>query len=271
MIAFQVAHPPPDTTSAIVRTVAVTDTTVTPRELVVSPATLVLWHNEGRNRHTITEDGGLFESGVLIPDEEFRLSAPATPGTYAYHCRFHGYIRGTLTVSLVSLEIEASVVIGGRPMIGGAIPNAPVGTVVSIERRLPGSWEEVGRATTDGAGAFRLRGPALRMRTAFRAITPEAVSPSARAEVRHAVTATRRGARMTVRVRPQPRGGSVHLERLDLDTYRWVGVAARRASAGPVRFALSTPGVYRASVGARDGLAGAESRTVEFRPSAFRE
>jgi hypothetical protein len=174
-------------------------------------------------------------------------------------------------VSLVSLATPAPVVVGGRPALTGTVPDAEDGTPVRVELRVPGAWQEVGTTTTDSGGVFRLTGPSLTARAAFRAITGDSISPSVRADVRPAVTLRRRGARVVVRVRPAPRGGSAHLERLDLDTYRWETVASRRLSAGRARFLLGTPGVYRAMVEAHAGLSAAQSRIVEFRPGAFRE
>ncbi len=180
MIADQVAHPPPDAAPALTRAVAVTDRAYDPTALVVAPGTAIAWTNVGRNRHTVTEDSARFESGTLAPGATFRLSAPDAPGTYAYHCRFHGYIRGTLTVSTVSLATPVDVVVGRRPVLTGEVPGAAAGTVVRVERRVPGAWEEAGRAVTDAAGAFHLTGTPILGRTAFRAIAGDEVSPSVR-------------------------------------------------------------------------------------------
>jgi len=104
---------PPTTAAPVTRTVEITDAAVTPGQLVVAPGTRVMWANVGRNRHTSTADDGRWDSGALIPGEDFSISAPAEPGTYAYHCRFHAYIRGSLTVSLVALSAPAPVTVGG--------------------------------------------------------------------------------------------------------------------------------------------------------------
>ena len=96
------------------------------------------------------------------------------------------------------------------------------------------------------------------------------MSPAVRADVQPALVVTRSGARFALRVRPAL-DGPAHLERLNLDTYRWEMVASRRLSAGHVRFTLKAPGVYRAMVEARGGLTAATSRVVQFRPGAFRE
>ncbi len=74
---------------------------------------------------------------------------------------------------------------------------------------------------------------------------------------------------MLVSVRPA--GGSAHLERLDLDTYRWASLAARPLPTGGTRFRLLSPGVYRVVVPEHRNLATATSRPVPFRAGAFRD
>lgn len=271
MIAAQHPAPVPDASPAIVRSVAMDDTSVSPGALVIAPRTPVVWTNVGRNRHTVTQSDGLFESGVLTPGTAFRVNAPSTPGVYAYFCRFHGYIRGTLTVSLLSLDAPGPVVVGTRPVLYGAVPDAGQGTPVRLERRVPGAWEEVGVALTDASGAFGLLAPPISARTAYRALAGESISPSIRADAHPRLTVRRTGARLRVRLVPAPSRATAHLERLDLDTYRWITVRVAPLAGGRTRFLLRVPGVYRAMVEARGGLSAAESRTVEFRPGAFRQ
>ena len=93
----------PTTPAATVRTVTITDSTVIPGALVVAASTKVVWHNHGHNRHTVTADDGSFGSAPLVTGGRFTINAPARPGVYGYHCIFHSYIRGTLTVSPMSL------------------------------------------------------------------------------------------------------------------------------------------------------------------------
>jgi hypothetical protein len=140
---------------------------------------------------------------------------------------------------------------------------------VRLERRVPGAWEEVGVASTDASGAYALAGPPVAVRTAFRALAAGAVSPSVRSVVRPAVAIDRTGPRLAVRVRPAA-GGRVRLQRLNLDTYRWGTIGRRPLRAGRARFTLGRPGVYRAVVAAHGGLDEAASRTIPFRPGAFR-
>lgn len=259
----------PTAPAAAVRTVAITDAAVSPAALVVAPGTEVMWRNQGRNRHTVTADGGAFASAPLFSGDEFTIAAPAAAGVYAYHCRFHSYIRGSLTVSLVSLDTPAVVRVGRAATLSGTAPGSPAGTPVTIERRVPGAWETVAVAATDASGAFSAMSGPLAGRTAFRAIVGGAPSPSVRGEAAPAVRAGRHGARLTVAVDPASPGATVRLERLDLDSYRWRVIATRPLSGGSARFTLPAPGVYRGHAQARGALAAAASPTVMFRPRAF--
>jgi plastocyanin len=254
--------------AALTRTVDITDAAVTPNLLVVAPGTKVAWTNVGRNRHTSTADDGRWDSGALIPGEGFSISAPAEPGTYAYHCTFHAFIRGTLTVSLVSLNAPAPVTVGGAARLSGTVPGASAGTPVSVERRVPGAWERVALATTAGDGGFSAVSPPLSARTAFRAVAGASLSPSVRAEVRPHLDVVRRGSRLRVMVEPAGTG-RVTLSGLNLDTYAWHAVARRAMADGMATLPLGRPGVYRVTVAAARGLSEATSAPVQFRPVRF--
>lgn len=111
----------------------------------------------------------------------------------------------------------------------------------------------------------------LGARTAFRAVAGGSVSPSIRAEVEPLISARVRRATLTIGVRPATAGTPVHLERLNLETYRWSVLTKRSLSAGRARFVLRAPGVYRAEVEARGGLSTGTSPVVQFRSGAFRQ
>jgi plastocyanin len=48
--------------------------------------------------HTITADGGLFNSGNLAPANTFAFTFTAT-GSYSYHCSIHPTMVGVITVT----------------------------------------------------------------------------------------------------------------------------------------------------------------------------
>jgi plastocyanin len=66
-------------------------------DLSASAGQTIVWTNTGAQAHTITADDNSFDSGSIDPGGTFSFS-PTTPGTYAYHCTPHPWMKGTLTV-----------------------------------------------------------------------------------------------------------------------------------------------------------------------------
>jgi plastocyanin len=71
-----------------------------PDTLVVSLAThaTVKWGNTDGATHTITANGGAFDSGNISPGEGYSHTF-ATTGTYPYHCTKHPTMVGVLVVN----------------------------------------------------------------------------------------------------------------------------------------------------------------------------
>ncbi|MEW6208366.1 MAG: cupredoxin domain-containing protein [Acidobacteriota bacterium] len=63
-----------------------------PKELTVTAGATVEWVNEG-GRHTVEADKNEFKSDVLANGGKFSHKFDK-PGTYAYHCGFHGSAGG---------------------------------------------------------------------------------------------------------------------------------------------------------------------------------
>jgi plastocyanin len=81
----------------------IVDSAYSPMTVTVSPGTMVVWTHRGAFPHTVTSDTGLFGSGMLNRDDTFSHTF-AAPGTYRYHCMFHGAaggvgMSGTITVA----------------------------------------------------------------------------------------------------------------------------------------------------------------------------
>jgi plastocyanin len=261
-----VAQVPPESPAGA-RGIAITDTGLQPTDLVAPPGTRIVWHNEGFKRHTVTADSGAFDSGPLVSGERFELTAQLAPGTYAYHCSFHSFIRGTLTISRLDLRGPAAVPYGARATLTGTAPQVAAGTPIRVERRTTSGWEEVQTVPAAADGTFRVRTGPLLAGTAFRALTAETLSPAARVAVHAVVSARRRGATLRVAVRPARPGLVVRLERLDLDRYLWRRAgAARLGPDGQGSLRLPGAGVYRARVaGAGPGVTDGASRPVPVR------
>lgn len=259
-LAIPLAEPP-----ALVRRVTITDDGVIPGALIVFPSEAVVWRNGGRNRHTVTADSGLFGSSTLIPGDTFRIIVPARPGDYAYHCIFHAYIRGTLSVSSLRLAATDEADYGRRVTFRATAPRASAGAPARVERRTSGAWVPIGEGALDASRAFTVRSAPLSASGVFRAVIGDDVSPSVRVGVQPVIAVGRHGSRLTLLVRPALPGASARLERRDAGSGRWRRIARRRLSSGRVTFALDAPGAYRVVVGARDGLDGRASRPVRYR------
>jgi len=48
--------------------------------------------------HTVTADDGSFDVGPFNPSMPATLTVPTTPGSYAFHCKVHPTMHGTLVV-----------------------------------------------------------------------------------------------------------------------------------------------------------------------------
>ncbi|MEO3758047.1 cupredoxin domain-containing protein [Mycobacterium sp. B14F4] len=65
----------------------------------VRPGEQVTIVNEGGPNHTVTADeNNLFDVRVSGGGGINSFTAPMTPGTYPFHCKYHADMHGTLTV-----------------------------------------------------------------------------------------------------------------------------------------------------------------------------
>ncbi len=105
-------NPPPPTQS-----VSMGEFSFSPKDVTIKAGTTVVWTNNGTIEHTATSDSPGWDSGPLAPPHPINTCdyppcgtspggtygfAFTTPGTYPYHCRFHGQsngMTGTITVT----------------------------------------------------------------------------------------------------------------------------------------------------------------------------
>jgi plastocyanin len=65
--------------------------------VVIGINNTVVWTNDDSVPHTVTADSGSFSSGNLNPGDSYSFTFTA-PGTYAYHCSYHSWMKGTVIV-----------------------------------------------------------------------------------------------------------------------------------------------------------------------------
>ena len=69
-----------------------------PRRLTVKVGARLMWSNRGAVVHTVTADHGkTCDSGNMPAKPTFSFLA-TVPGTIAYHCRWHPWMKGTIVV-----------------------------------------------------------------------------------------------------------------------------------------------------------------------------
>jgi plastocyanin len=67
--------------------------------ITVSPGVTVTVTNMDTAEHTVTADqGSAFDVEVKESGGTATFTAPSQPGTYAFHCKYHPNMHGTLTV-----------------------------------------------------------------------------------------------------------------------------------------------------------------------------
>jgi plastocyanin len=77
--------------------VAIDNFAFSPATLNVKMGQQVTWTNKQDVEHTVTADGGTFDH-PMPPNATFSFTFPKA-GSFAYHCRIHPSMKGTVVVS----------------------------------------------------------------------------------------------------------------------------------------------------------------------------
>jgi plastocyanin len=77
--------------------VGITNYAFAPQSLTVKVGTRVTWTNHDSTAHTATADQGSLDSGTISPGQSKSIEF-SRPGKYPYHCAFHAFMTGTITV-----------------------------------------------------------------------------------------------------------------------------------------------------------------------------
>ena len=66
--------------------------------LTVAPGASITVTNRDATPHTVTGDGGAFDTGAIGGGASAQITAPSQPGTYTFFCSIHPSMQGELTV-----------------------------------------------------------------------------------------------------------------------------------------------------------------------------
>ncbi len=79
------------------KSVSIQNFAFSPASITVPVGTTVTWTNMDATAHTVTQDGGGFDSGHLAQNASFSQTFN-TKGTFGYHCAIHPFMTATVTV-----------------------------------------------------------------------------------------------------------------------------------------------------------------------------
>ena len=215
-----------------------------PAKIDVLAGDTVGWTNDSTRNHTVTDDAGAFDSGVLPSTTKFSHLFDRA-GAFPYHCRLHPYIRGEIDVWDVLLDRPDAPAQASAPfpLHGRAALRAD--TAVTIEADDGSGFKPAGTTTVAADGTFT----AVVTPTAsasYRAVAGDHASPPVQVLVlNHEIAArARRGRRSTVVsviVTPSDPGATVVLQLYLRERFGWWPVArARLDHRSRARFVLHT-------------------------------
>jgi len=84
--------------AAAADTVDIKDFSFSPKRITVKAGQAITVANQDNVTHTLTANGGAFNTGDLGSGRSDRITSTSA-GTYAYHCEIHTFMTGTVRVS----------------------------------------------------------------------------------------------------------------------------------------------------------------------------
>jgi plastocyanin len=127
-----------------------------PGTLDVLPGDTVTWANTSGRRHTVTADGGQFDSGDVF-DGGFFTQTLSALGSYPYHCSVHPGMVGEVDVRRVTLEALPPGLVPSGATIDVAGRTADAAAPVRIEADTGAGFRTVATASPHADGAWSSR------------------------------------------------------------------------------------------------------------------
>ena len=88
----------PNGSTATTADITISNFSFSPSSFTAKVGQKVTVINRDSTQHSLTSDNGSFDTGLLSQGQAGSFTAPATPGTYTFHCSIHTTMTGTLIV-----------------------------------------------------------------------------------------------------------------------------------------------------------------------------
>lgn len=79
-----------------------------PNPIRITAGTTITWSNGTTLAHTATADSGAWDTGAIATGATSSAIIFNTPGTFAYHCRFHADMHGNIVVTAAATSTPAA-------------------------------------------------------------------------------------------------------------------------------------------------------------------
>jgi plastocyanin len=179
--AVSVASTAPGTSN-----VEIVERAYNPHTVTVEAGATVTWKNTVLGPHTVTADGGTFNSGTMQGGTSFSVTF-TTPGTFDYSCLVHPTMHGVVVVTPAGTAAAGSVKLqlgrGPRGKLAVHVTAPRPGAKALLELSSPGhpKWRELAVTRLNGKGKGTLTVSArthghLRVVVAGSAAEPELIS-----------------------------------------------------------------------------------------------
>lgn len=146
-----------------------------PAEVTVPAGSTVRWHNKGKHEHSVTADNKSFDSGYKAKGGNYQRTF-TRPGTYAYYCAPHPWMKGVVRVVAATPIAPAPTIPTSSAPTTTVTTAAPTTTTTATTAPAPdrqngaepttGATPEVTTTPAQEASGFTAAAPAAHRRRA---------------------------------------------------------------------------------------------------------
>jgi plastocyanin len=136
-----------------------------PHTVTVEAGDTVTWKNTVLDPHTVTADGGTFNSGVMNGGTTFSVTF-TTPGTFDYSCLIHPTMHGVVVVRPAgsgaagsrTVTVRLSQRHGGLTLVHVEAPRPGARATLELSSSAHPKWRQLARTrlSSTGKGTFSL-------------------------------------------------------------------------------------------------------------------
>jgi plastocyanin len=134
--------------------VVIADFNFTPATITIHAGDTLTWTNNGPTAHTATAQDGSFDTGILTKGQTASHTF-SSPGTFAYYCKLHPFMKGTVVVLAAGHANQSS---GGGSNGGSSGGGTSTGTTSGSSQGSSGQSTSTGSSGGSGGPTLPFTG-----------------------------------------------------------------------------------------------------------------